>query len=153
MDCCFTTQPPEGGCRGLLTAWRKILRFNTQPPEGGCVKVAILSTEGQGFNTQPPEGGCLNWLIETKPNGSFNTQPPEGGCLIGTVRFFFDFVFMFQHTATRRWLHLLNKQYQKNPTVSTHSHPKVAAHFSSSRSNSIPSFQHTATRRWLPPNA
>ena len=34
---------------------------------------------------------------------------------------------MFQHTATRRWLLLLNDMNIDSAKVSTHSHPKVAA--------------------------
>ena len=54
----------------------------------------------------------------------------------------------FQHTATRRWLHELAFSMIKLITVSTHSHPKVAADTSSS-TQSKRWFQHTATRRWL----
>ena len=35
---------------------------------------------------------------------------------------------MFQHTATRRWLHLPYNQQKDLIMVSTHSHPKVAAY-------------------------
>ena len=34
---------------------------------------------------------------------------------------------MFQHTATRRWLRHLKDVPERNRVVSTHSHPKVAA--------------------------
>ena len=77
----------------------------------------------------------------------------------------------FQHTATRRWLlaHYLNMyQFDSVSThshpkvaaaqypelnrlfgVSTHSHPKVAA-LKSGKPQLNLKFQHTATRRWLP---
>ena len=101
--------------------------------------------------------------------GSFNTQPPEGGCKQGgNAR---HTKHRFQHTATRRWLlnNCVNRIF--NFSVSTHSHPKVAA--SPGRAmflligsfNTQPpeggcdrqqlgvavstEFQHTATRRWL----
>ena len=35
---------------------------------------------------------------------------------------------MFQHTATRRWLPLFPNRRNSRQTVSTHSHPKVAAY-------------------------
>ena len=55
---------------------------------------------------------------------------------------------MFQHTATRRWLPYLIGYFAHNKTVSTHSHPKVAA--LPQRENALRyKFQHTATRRWL----
>ena len=56
-----------------------------------------------GFNTQPPEGGCVRCILE---------------CLVAI---------QFQHTATRRWLRPLWLGYYLQSTVSTHSHPKVAA--------------------------
>ena len=77
-----------------------------------------------GFNTQPPEGGCNTLIQYGKITVSFNTQPPEGGC-------FFPFgictnKFLFQHTATRRWLPAMREGKGFNQW-----------------------FQHTATRRWL----
>ena len=57
-----------------------------------------------GFNTQPPEGGC-----KTKPRISSQN-------------------ILFQYTATRRWLHLINLLIITPRMVSIHSHPKVAAY-------------------------
>ena len=56
---------------------------------------------------------------------SFNTQPPEGGChlQLGSM---IDWL-RFQHTATRRWLRIVTATACANGSVSTHSHPKVAA--------------------------
>ena len=54
------------------------------------------------FNTQPPEGGCPCLRKQNRENTSFNTQPPEGGCVVAG------------RPGTGK-------------TVSTHSHPKVAA--------------------------
>ena len=34
---------------------------------------------------------------------------------------------MFQHTATRRWLRAIKEGFMNTLSVSTHSHPKVAA--------------------------
>ena len=79
----------------------------------------------------------------------------------------------FQHTATRRWLQMLEYNHNHWITqVSTHSHPKVAASKSywclwatccfntqppeggctdySGQKIEPKKFQHTATRRWLP---
>ena len=77
----------------------------------------------------------------------------------------------FQHTATRRWLHLYMDHMEEQGFVSTHSHPKVAANLEVINAISKPCFntqppeggcvqvhkeeillflfQHTATRRWL----
>ena len=55
----------------------------------------------------------------------FNTQPPEGGCGLS----FRTKIFVV--------------------TVSTHSHPKVAAQLEPLSIHLIFKFQHTATRRWL----
>ena len=56
----------------------------------------------------------------------FNTQPPEGGCACLLHRA--GFLRLFQHTATRRWLPYYLSHGEYSQPVSTHSHPKVAAH-------------------------
>ena len=78
---------------------------------------------------------------------------------------------LFQHTATRRWLPVPHPIFCYWSLVSTHSHPKVAAHavelqlLDENGFNTQPPeggcgdheiknklkklFQHTATRRWL----
>ena len=65
-------------------------------------------------------------VVKEMPNNSFNTQPPEGGCSAkgGIV----SMTVRFQHTATRRWLRRQPKCFKTSTTVSTHSHPKVAAY-------------------------
>ena len=55
----------------------------------------------------------------------FNTQPPEGGCNFAITQSIIQV--MFQHTATRRWLHMALTTISYRSGVSTHSHPKVAA--------------------------
>ena len=78
-----------------------------------------------GFNTQPRGGGCHATDFFCTGNGSFNTQPPEGGCVF---RFIVNATnTLFQHTATRRWLPGYATLQAFQFTVSTHSHPKVAA--------------------------
>ena len=84
-----------------------------------------LFVGGVSFNTQPPEGGCRPRQSGCRLGGCFNTQPPEGGCRAGRSRYQINHE--FQHTATRRWLHLSELQFQAWADVSTHSHPKVAA--------------------------
>ena len=83
----------------------------------------------------------LNWQAKC-----FNTQPPEGGCPGGSA-IGCKFI-MFQHTATRRWLQAKRSSFTQSISVSTHSHPKVAAKFNLD-DFSVKEFQHTATRRWL----
>ena len=63
---------------------------------------------------------------------SFNTQPPEGGCCKRCDAA--PKAAPFQHTATRRWLRVVFEPGRDLSEVSTHSHPKVAANFSSIRS-------------------
>ena len=58
--------------------------------------------------------------------------------------------YLFQHTATRRWLRMEKKIKRRGNRVSTHSHPKVAASAGITTGFEL-EFQHTATRRWLPP--
>ena len=98
--------------------------FNTQPPEGGCTMSARVS-----HLTPFQHTATRRWLPPPlKPRSdpkSFNTQPPEGGCL--------------HHVEMTHALF----------SVSTHSHPKVAAFLISNNYNFNFAFQHTATRRWL----
>ena len=76
----------------------------------------------------------------------FNTQPPEGGCDRLMLLFEWDAtVSTHSHpkvAARAESLILVNM------IVSTHSHPKVAAMVAASQGENTP-FQHTATRRWL----
>ena len=100
--------------------------FNTQPPEGGCACCFLGDHIQHCFNTQPPEGGCWHFHCFYLPISGFNTQPPEGGCNI-----YSDLeieLIKFQHTATRRWLPSAGGAANYYAQVSTHSHPKVAAH-------------------------
>ena len=103
--------------------------------------------EGGSFNTQPPEGGCQ--VASNKPEGlsvSTHSHPKVAAWVLPKCLWFST----FQHTATRRWLpkgltlencpvefqHTATRRWllPKFPTgffsqrVSTHSHPKVAAH-------------------------
>ena len=99
--------------------------FNTQPPEGGCfclpAKVVcdlIVSTHSH------PKVAAASLVNASRLVSCFNTQPPEGGCI--TISLYDELAPLFQHTATRRWLHYdLTVFFQVNM------------------------FQHTATRRWL----
>ena len=61
------------------------------------------------FNTQPPEGGCYMGIITAASIAGFNTQPPEGGCNIAAMRLHIS---MFQHTAARRRLDGLVKEFR-----------------------------------------
>ena len=144
----FNTQPPEGGClhSSLLcrcymvfqhTATRRWLRILQQVfnvdirvsthshPKVAADKDPEMIIAVLGFNTQPPEGGCKVKAHIFLGDYSFNTQPPEGGCqVLKTVH---KSLFVFQHTATRRWLQICAAESWALVTVSTHSHPKVAA--------------------------
>ena len=142
----FNTQPPEGGCHGFSRTRLHVLVsthshpkvaarpyrtgaplrpcFNTQPPEGGCYRPRTTWLYPYRFNTQPPEGGCKRLCPDRKSWRCFNTQPPEGGCI--------------------QPLFVTGKR-----DVSTHSHPKVAAHLAQRYRSRQTAFQHTATRRWL----
>ena len=54
----------------------------------------------------------------------FNSQPPEGGWI--RIDKFMAFQILFQLTAARRRLGIINRSRQKSPCVSTHSRPKAA---------------------------
>ena len=119
-------------------------------PKVAASKNKIIKQKYKCFNTQPPEGGCTISYRKVTANMSFNTQPPEGGCLpnkmqvagmymvsthshpkvAAKVRHLRWLSRQFQHTATRRWLHIFFCFIEHKRIVSTHSHPKVAAlHF------------------------
>ena len=101
-----------------------------------------------GFNTQPPEGGCGRALGEAVGDGIVSTHShpkvaAEHSSPRGSVKAFqhtatrrwlragrsrYQINHEFQHTATRRWLPVDTKGVEYRHDVSTHSHPKVAAH-------------------------
>ena len=100
---------------------------------------------------------------------STHSHPKVAACNIHGLR---NFLKLFQHTATRRWLQSCAANALHVCIVSTHSHPKVAACLRKCKQsqwvgfNTQPPeggcqlfaqdkwlgkmFQHTATRRWLP---
>ena len=99
---------------------------------------------------------------------STHSHPKVAACNIHGLR---NFLKLFQHTATRRWLQSCAANALHVCIVSTHSHPKVAACLRKCKQsqwvgfNTQPPeggcqlfaqdkwlgkmFQHTATRRWL----
>ena len=100
-----------------------------------------------GFNTQPPEGGCTGIFITIHHDFAVSTHSHPK---VAAERFeYWENNKWFQHTATRRWLqskqkrkprlsefqHTATRRWLQNPplgygdkgSVSTHSHPKVAA--------------------------
>ena len=77
-------------------------RFNTQPPEGGWHRQGYSASSPSRFNTQPPEGG---WA----PSSPLSPRSP-----------------LFQHTAARRRLGLVQCPLMRLHQVSTHSRPKAA---------------------------
>ena len=54
----------------------------------------------------------------------FNTQPPEGGCIAGQLGGFVESVSTHSHPKVAA---TINKRRDIKIIVSTHSHPKVAA--------------------------
>ena len=100
--------------------------FNTQPPEGGCMDLLRAASRCGGFNTQPPEGGCRSGRHARGERNDVSTHshPKVAAQIILSCKWLTG---VFQHTATRRWLHPNN-----NAEVG------------------FSVFQHTATRRWLP---
>ena len=115
-------------------------------------KVAAIATVGmQPFGAVSTHSHPKVAAAQQRGNYSvarrFNTQPPEGGCSIAASERVKLFLFQhtatrrwlrygcrtnllhdrFQHTATRRWLRASSRNWHKSNRVSTHSHPKVAA--------------------------
>ena len=127
---------PAYGCIAVFqhTAARRRLGINS-----------CTSASGQSFNTQPPEGGWLSkyrrqhaWRVSThsrpKAAGALD-KPMHPSLMVSThsrpkaagykchVRIKFD---MFQHTAARRRLVVVQFDGQLVSLVSTHSRPKAA---------------------------
>ena len=98
------------------------------------------------FNTQPPEGGCLsNNLVPVKEGNVSTHSHPKVAAKSPLVTMYFT---VFQHTATRRWLHMLiNKHKPKN--WFQHTATRRWLRFTPLITQRCHKFQHTATRRWL----
>ena len=141
-----THSRPKAAAFNVLSGCFSNRRFNTQPPEGGCKSASTLAFAIVGFNTQPPEGGCAPVARERTATTAVSTHShPKVAASCHRMN---PLSYVFQHTATRRWLQLLSDLPRKRQRVSTHSHPKVAAGtIIQFASNAL--FQHTATRRWL----
>ena len=94
-------------------------------PKVAAFQKCGLPRKCRGFNTQPPEGGCRFAPYVRQPFYDVSTHSHPK--VAAVVRLFcVTKVFLFQHTATRRWLLM--------DTVCC---------------TSVYVFQHTATRRWL----
>ena len=94
-------------------------------PKVAAQKTKILKMMILGFNTQPPEGGCKQAIqpsIVVKPFQHTATRR-----WLHVVLCYAHYAVGFQHTATRRWLRAIIKRIDITTNVSTHSHPKVAA--------------------------
>ena len=147
-QCCFNTQPPEGGCAASHSAVSAQLRFqhtaarrrlrrrrrrrrcgvrvstHSRPKAaarrlGGGLATGSVSTHSR------PKAAATFWRFAARKTASFNTQPPEGGCLppLGTP----GVKPLFQHTAARRRLPVPGYAHLLMQRVSTHSRPKAAA--------------------------
>ena len=169
--CCFNTQPHEGGCCNLARFFCVKIRFqHTATRRWLPLKSKVFSLDKTVSTHSHPKVAAIFTIAKIIIKSSFNTQPPEGGCLF--LRNKDGVLVAFQHTATRRWLRAVIQRTERIHSVSTHSHPKVAASSShicspgSAGFNTQPPeggcfkfltyhktkhpFQHTATRRWLP---
>ena len=100
-ECCFNTQPPEGGWNYKIFATLSELMFQHTAARRRLGPSITSCRHYTRFNTQPPEGGWQAWQTPVCIIRRFNTQPPEGGWT----------VFCFFNNAK---------------TVSTHSRPKAA---------------------------
>ena len=124
---CFNTQPPEGGCEGEQHALLDSKQFQHTAtrrwlPIIGQEYIPTVRFQHTATRRWLPSTECA-WC---KSLYCFNTQPPEGGCRQG--RSIYSKCHWFQHTATRRWLQAQHLAANSVTTVSTHSHPKVAAY-------------------------
>ena len=123
--------------------------FNTQPPEGGCVSNYRYKTSDTMFQHTATRRWLLAKYEEYLAGTGVSTHShPKVAALPPPLQHEYPLVsthshpkvaaynqaadtkamFLFQHTATRRWLLLVSGEKVFIPCVSTHSHPKVAAH-------------------------
>ena len=101
-----------------------IVSTHSHPKVAAALIPSILSMLKVSTHSHPKVAANANFLYY-QPIQRFNTQPPEGGGIKRDL--VTDVTVKFQHTATRRWLPILNLDGLQELTVSTHSHPKVAA--------------------------
>ena len=122
---CFNTQPPEGGCLSFLIGIQSIDCFNTQPPEGGC-GVNYYTPKGQKVSTHSHPKVAADQALGLFQGAVVSTHSHPKVAAHSVANQIIT-VAVFQHTATRRWLHLIVRSSVILVAVSTHSHPKVAA--------------------------
>ena len=128
LECCFNTQPPEGGCRRIyLFARPTMVSIHSRPKAAepadctDCGAVLFQYTAARrrllSTNSDAPISAPFQYTAARRrlcravasavTFRSFNTQPPEGGWFPFSVSFFIS-------------------------VVSIHSRPKAAANFVSS---------------------
>ena len=145
-----STRPRRGGCQKPLQPFHLTKPFQHTAARRRLQPSIFVGDVRKQVSTHshPKVAACGSPFISHFNYNSFNTQPPEGGCLYGKERA--DNLRKFQHTATRRWLPAGALLFRTLiTTVSTHSHPKVAAAVRLIDRMFVRLFQHTATRRWL----
>ena len=122
--CVSTHSHPKVAATAPLTMIATPRRFNTQPPEGGCPnKPVIPLTACVSTHSHPKVAAKRILLSNQRRSVSTHSHPKVAAPNAGHCKI----LYAFQHTATRRWLPVVNN-----------------ALLPSAR------FQHTATRRWLP---
>ena len=98
--------------------------FNTQPPEGGCLFIAQgLCGLGVSTHSHPKVAAQVGWHKSISNTVSTHSHPKVAAAVSEEQ----VHEYLFQHTATRRWLQFGVFAGGFVHTVSTHSHPKVAA--------------------------
>ena len=109
-------------------------RFNTQPPEGGCNQnVKRFAMTPVSTHSHPKVAAVVNLLQDFRLRVSTHSHPKVAAQMLT------DSVggFLFQHTATRRWLLVPVSVFTHRRAVSTHSHPKVAAPYIKKQEESV----------------
>ena len=126
---CFNTQPPEGGCKDLEIAGGGGRWFQHTATRRWLLAPSRLSTAelqfqhtatrrwlqmrdysferaGKVSTHSHPKVAAVHSITIFHQSTCFNTLPPEGGCL--RLKTKTAQKWMFQHTATRRWLQQLS---------------------------------------------
>ena len=113
----FNTQPPEGGCLSLQLVHQVFYQFQHTATRRWLLRIRRISCVPRCFNTQPPEGGCFLclYLSHTCDKVSTHSHPK----VAASQRQSNPKQPRFQHTATRRWLPILNAVRSKCSAIAS----------------------------------
>ena len=121
----FNTQPPEGGCDGkTYMLVLSNVSTHSHPKVAAIASSRAICAQDVSTHSHPKVAATSSASFTAIPSW-FQHTATRRWLRVSWVDGYF--LRMFQHTATRRWLQNRRDGARRQPTVSTHSHPKVAA--------------------------